>query len=71
MRTIVNISVPDTVAKEIKQTAKQRGFATVSEYMRYLVRQERERELAGSLLKDKLLFEQGKGKVLKSLRDLK
>ena len=71
MRTIVNISLPEATALEIKRSAKNRGFATVSEYMRYLVREEKEREFAKELLHDRALFEQGKGKVLKSLRDLK
>jgi Arc/MetJ-type ribon-helix-helix transcriptional regulator len=71
MRTIVNISVPQATAVEIRQSAKKRGFASVSEYMRYLVREEKEREFAKSLLESRIQFEKGEGEVLRSLRDLR
>lgn len=71
MRTIVNISLPEATAKEIRQSAQKGGFASVSEYMRHLVRQEKQRELAQEILRERVHFDQGKGKVLRSLRDLK
>ena len=71
MRTIVNISLPEAIALDIKQSAKTYGFASVSEYIRHLVRQEKERQFEKELIKDRLSFDKGKGKVLRSLKDLR
>ncbi len=71
MRTIVNISVPKEVAREVKQIARKEGFASVSEYFRHLHREEARRNLARELKVQTRAFEQGKGKVLRSLRDLR
>ncbi len=71
MRTILNISLPEATALDIKQFAKTNGFASVSEYIRYLVREENERQFQKQLMKDRVLFDKGKGKVLKSFKDLR
>jgi len=71
MRTILNISLPPATVVEIKQSAKNSGFASVSEYMRYLIREEKKRELTERLLNARMDFENGKGKVLRSLKDLR
>jgi len=39
--------------------------------MRYLIREEKKRELAEQLLRTRTDFERGKGKVLHSLKDLR
>ncbi len=71
MRTILNLSLPEATVLEIKKSAKKGGFVSVSEYMRYLVREEKERELSKRVLEDRARFEQGTGKVLRSLKDLR
>ncbi len=71
MRTILNISLPQATATAVKRVAKTRGFASVSEYMRHLIREEKERKLGERLVKDRMDFDNGKGKVLKSLKDLR
>jgi Arc/MetJ-type ribon-helix-helix transcriptional regulator len=71
MRTIVNISVPKEVAKEVKHTARDGGFASVSEYFRHLHREEKRRKLLQELRADSRAFRKGKGKALRSLRDLR
>lgn len=71
MRAIVNISVPKKIAEEVKLAAREDGFASVSEYFRYLHREEVRRKLAEELRAQTRAFKQGKGKILRSLRDLR
>ncbi|TSC62870.1 MAG: hypothetical protein G01um101448_519 [Parcubacteria group bacterium Gr01-1014_48] len=68
MRNIVNISLPDSLVKEVEQEVKNGGFASKSEFFRHVLREHR---LAKELANDRKSFERGKGKVLKSLRDLR
>lgn len=71
MRTILNISVPKETALEAKRAAKEDGFASVSEYFRHLLREENRRKLALELDAQRKQFETGKGKWLRSLKDLR
>ncbi len=71
MRNIVNISLPEKMVKVIKKEVKAEGYASVSEFFRYLIREWNTNKLAEELKKDRLKFEAGKGKVLKSLKDLR
>ena len=68
MRNIINISLPDMLAAEVEHEVKAGGFASKSEFFRHLLR---ERKLAKELGEDRREFERGKGKALKSLRDLR
>lgn len=67
----MNISLPRSTASSVKREAKVEGFASVSEYFRHLIREEAERKLLRSLEKSRKEFESGKGKVLRSLKDLR
>ncbi len=70
MRTIINISLPPEVAKEVKKDVKEGGYASTSELFRdalkvwkrerFLIEIEQSRKEVGA----------GKGKVLRSLKDL-
>jgi len=71
MRNIVNISLPEKMVKVIKKEVKAEGYASVSEFFRHLIREWNTNKLAEELKKDRLKFEAGKGKVLKSLKDLR
>ncbi len=71
MRTIVNISLPKEMAEEIKREVKREGFASTSEFIRSLLREYRRAKLAEDLHEQTLKFEAGKGKLLKSLKDLR
>jgi len=71
MRNVVNISLPEKMVKVIKKEVKAEGYASVSEFFRYLIREWNTNKLAEDLKKDRLKFEAGKGKVLKSLKDLR
>jgi Arc/MetJ-type ribon-helix-helix transcriptional regulator len=68
MRNIINISLPVALAAEVEKEVKKGGFASKSEFFRHVLR---ERRLAKELEDDRREFEKGKGKVLKSLRDLR
>ncbi len=68
MRNIVNISLPQLLVKEVEQEVRDGGFASKSEFFRHILRQHR---MARELESDRKEFERGKGKVLKSLRDLR
>ena len=71
MRNIINISLPDTMAKTVKKEVKKGEFASTSEFFRHLIRLWNTRKLAQELNNDKKEFEAGKGKILKSLKDLR
>lgn len=71
MRTVINISVPETTAKEIRKEVRIQGFSSTSEFFRHLLREQKVRDLAASLKKDRRQFERGKGKKLSSLKNLR
>ncbi len=71
MRTIINISVPEITAKEIRKEVRIGGFASTSEFFRHLLREQKTRDLAASLKKDQRRFERGEGKKLLSLKNLR
>ncbi len=68
MRTILNISIPEETAVEAKKNARTEGFASVSEYFRHLLREEKRRKFAAELRQQE---KHGKWIKLKSLKDLR
>lgn len=70
MRSIINLSLPLAMAKEVRREVKNGGYSSVSEFFRDLLRDWRTARLATELKRDRVEFEHGKGKVLKSLADL-
>lgn len=71
MRSIVNISVPEKVKKEMELAVKQGGFASKSEFIRDLMRLWREEQLLKEIRQSQREFARGKGKLLRSLKDLR
>ena len=71
MRNIVNISLPQMMAKEVKIAVKREGFISVSEFFRALLRSWMEGKLFVELKASRREIESGKGKILRSLRDLR
>jgi len=71
MRNIINISLPSTMAKIVKTEVKKGEFASTSEFFRHLIRLWNTNKLAQELKSDRREFEDGKGKLLKSLKDLR
>lgn len=72
MRTIINISLPEELNREIKKAMKRGGYSTKSEFLRELVRERiAEENLLGRIKKSEAEFKAGKGKILHSLKDLR
>ena len=68
MRTVTTISLPASVAKEVKKEAKEQGFASTSEFMRHVLRQYKREKLFASLERQR---KKGKWVKLRSLKDLR
>ena len=52
MRQVLSLSLPQKTTKEIKKSAKQRGFNSVSGYVKYLFEADNDVISAKQLLKD-------------------
>ena len=70
MRTTLNISMPASLKKEVDRVVKEESYASVSEFFRDAVRAWRDEQLYKSVLRSEKEFAQGKGKRLRSLKDL-
>ncbi len=70
MRQIVNISLPEETVKILKAEVKKGGYASMSEFMRHLIRLWNAKQLLNDIKISEKEFATGKGKVLKSLKDL-
>jgi len=64
----MNISLPIQLVKDVEAQVKKGRFASVSEYIRQLIRND---TLYNELEEDRKQFEVGNYKVIKSLRDLR
>lgn len=71
MRQVINISLPDTMAKTVKKAVKTGDYSSTSEFFRHLVRDWQENKIMTELSESRLELASGKGKVLKSLKDLR
>lgn len=67
-REIINISLPPAMAEDLRMEVSEQGYASVSEYIRHLFREEKKR-----LLARQLHTQRKKGTWIKarSLRDLR
>ena len=70
MRSIINISLPESLALEIRREVKDGKYASVSELFRYLWRMWKEERLIGELNNSITDYKNGKFMLLKSLKDL-
>lgn len=70
MRNVINISLPEVTAKQLKREIKTGGYASTSEFFRHLLRLWNTRQLAVELKKDQKEFETGRGIKIDSLADL-
>jgi Arc/MetJ-type ribon-helix-helix transcriptional regulator len=70
MRNIVNISLPDTMVRVVEKKIKKGKFATKSEFFRSLIREREENRLLAELKESQGEINIGKGKILRSLKDL-
>jgi Arc/MetJ-type ribon-helix-helix transcriptional regulator len=62
--------MPESMAKEIDLAVKEGRFASKSEFVRGLVRDWTDRKMLVAVSQSRKEMKQGKGKVLRSLKDL-
>ncbi len=71
MRTILNISIPKSMASEVKKEVKDGNFASTSEFFRHLLRLWNTEKLYRDLKKSEEDYKKGKNwRKLNSLKDL-
>lgn len=71
MRNIINISLPENMVKAVEEKIRKGHFSTKSEFFRNLIRLWMEGRLAEELEESKNELSRGKGRLLKSLKDLR
>ena len=71
MRSILNISMPETMAKKIEKEVKDGNFVSKSEFIRDLFREWEENKLLKDLKESREEIQKGGGIILKSLKDLR
>ena len=71
MRKVINISLPQTLSKTVEEAVKSGQYATKSEFFRHLLRIWIEGRLLKELNESRKEIASGKGKFLRSLKDLK
>jgi Arc/MetJ-type ribon-helix-helix transcriptional regulator len=71
MRNIINISLPKEMTMLVEGEIKSGKFATKSEFFRNLIRIWEEKKLLDELKESQREIVSGKGKVLRSLKDLR
>lgn len=71
MRNIVNISLTEELNKEVEKAIKSGRYASKSEFFRDLIRLWKEEQLLQELRRSQKEIAAGKGKVLRSLKDLR
>ena len=71
MRSIVNISLPKELDRTVEKIVKEEKYATKSEFFRDLLRMKLEGKLLRDLAESRKELALGKGRLLKSLKDLR
>lgn len=71
MRKVINISLPHPVVKTVKTAVKKGGYASTSEFFRDLLRNWQKDKLLEDLNESRAGIIAKKGRVLKSLKDLR
>lgn len=71
MREIINISLPSPMVKTIKKAVKDGDYISTSEFFRDLLRNWQAGRLLSELNESHKEIKAGKGKTLKSLKELK
>ncbi len=70
-RKIINISLPAKMLAEVKKEVAKGKYASTSEFFRDLLRKREEAIILAELKESQKEIRQGKGKVLRSLADLR
>lgn len=71
MRNIMSISLPLPLTNIVEKEVKKGNYASKSEFFRYLIRQWMENRLISEVELSRKEMKEGKGKLLKSLGDLR
>lgn len=71
MRSIINISLPKSLYQVVEEAVEREKFASKSEFFRNLLRLWIEDRLLRDLEKSRDELKKGKGKLLRSLSDLR
>ena len=71
MRNVINISLPQPLTTIVDKEIKSGKFASRSEFIRHLLRLWTENKLYSELEESRREISQGRGKLLKSLKDLR
>ena len=71
MREVINISLPKELNKTVEDIIKKAKYATKSEFFRDLLRMKIEGRIVRELSESRKELSAGKGKLLRSLKDLR
>jgi len=71
MREVINISLPYPMVKTVKKAVKDGNYISTSEFFRTLLRNWETNALLSELNDSRKEIKAGKGKVLKSLRNIR
>ena len=71
MRQIINISLPEQTAQEVKSAVKRGNYISTSEFFRDLLRDWQAGKILQELNQSRKEIKTGKGKTLGSLKDLR
>ena len=71
MRQIVNLSLPKGMAISVEKIVKEGNYASKSEFFRELFRMWLEGRILKELVESRKELAAGKGKTLRSLKDLR
>lgn len=71
MREIINISLSKDLAQSVEEMVKKGKYATKSEFFRDLIRMWIEGKILRELAESRKELTAGKGKLLRSLKDLR
>ena len=71
MREVINLSLPSQTVRAVKKAVKDGNYISTSEFFRSLLRDWQEGELLAELNESRAEIKAGKGKVLRSFKDLR
>lgn len=71
MRSVINISLPSQLEDVVNMAVKRGNYASKSEFFRHLLRNHMEQDLQKELEMSRKELSSGRGKLLKSLKDLR
>lgn len=71
MRTVVNVSLPQELTTVVDEAVESGFFASKSEFFRSLLRDWVENQLVSEVEESEREFAMGKGRRLRSLKDLR